>query len=133
MNFHLFKITEKQNNFYVYYLSLFDDPELTMETFEHFVANSPNNQMCQYLMACDFDEMTAEKVIGISANDAINDRFPSDPKCMNNSNDFVPLIPPAKPKRTAKPKGEKTPKPKGKKTTSNVTIQGGPIAVNTEN
>ena len=109
MNFHLFKITEKQNDFYVYYISLFDDPELTMETFEHWVSNSPQNQICQYLMSCDFDEMTTEKVIGISASDAINNRFPSDPKCMNISNDFVPLIPPAKPKRQPKAKAQAKP------------------------
>ena len=109
MNFHLFKITEKQNDFYVYYISLFDDPELTMETFEHWVSNSPQNQICQYLMSCDFDEMTTEKVIGISASDAINNSFPTDTKCMNISNDFVPLIPPAKPKRQPKAKAQAKP------------------------
>ena len=77
MNFHTFKITESQNAFYVYFVSLFDDSDLTMETFEHFVANSEQIPMCQYLITCDFDEMKVEKV-NVNPIDVINKNLPQD-------------------------------------------------------
>ena len=129
MNFHTFKITESQNAFYVYFVSLFDDSDLTMETFEHFVANSEQIPMCQYLITCDFDEMKVEKV-NVNPIDVINKNLPQDSKCMNICNDFVSHIPPPKPKRTPKPKADKpAPKPKGKKSTQKVDISTEPVTV----
>ena len=63
MNFYSYKITESENNFYVYVVSLFDDPNYTMETFEHYVANPPQIPLCQYFNTCDFDEMKIEKLL----------------------------------------------------------------------
>ena len=126
MNFQTYKITEKDHDFFLYTISLFDgdDSDFVMEQFEHYVSNSPKNQMCQYLVHCDFDEMTIEKV-GISPCDVINKNLPHDPKCMNLSSDYVPLIPPPKAKRTPKPKADKPPKeakpkPKGGKAQQNI-------------
>ena len=111
MNFQTYKITEKDHDFFLYTISPFDsdDTDFVMEQIEHWVANSPKNQMCQYLVHCDFDEMTIEKV-GINPCDVINKNLPHDPKCMNLSSDYVPLIPPPKAKRTPKPKADKPPK-----------------------
>ena len=124
MNFFSYKITEKDHDFFLYTISPFDgeDNDFVMEQIEHWVANSPQNQICQYLVHCDFDAMTIEK-LGISPSDIINKNIPHDPKCLNVSTDYIPLIPPPKPKRTPKPKAEKPqkePKPKGKKTQQNV-------------
>ena len=63
MNYHGYKITEKDNGFYVFALLPFCDPELAMKTFEFYVANTPQSTMSQYLMHCDFDNMTIEKVL----------------------------------------------------------------------
>ena len=120
MNYNVFKLTELQNNFYTYIVSPFDDTELTMETFEHFVSNSPQLLMCQYLMICDFDNMTIEKV-NMNPIDVINKNFLANDKNMLISDSFKSLIPPPKPKREPKkkaekePKEKKEPKPRGKK------------------
>ena len=57
MNFHPYKVTENDHGFYFFTISPFDNEEIVMETVEHFVSNSPQNQMCQYLIHCDFDNM----------------------------------------------------------------------------
>ena len=115
MNFQSFKITENDHGFYFFTISPFEDPEVVMETVEHFVSNSPQIQMCQYLIHCDFDNMKIEKA-NISCIDIINKNIPNDSKCMNVSSDYVSLIPPPKKKREAKPKADKPPpKPRGKK------------------
>ena len=125
MNYHGYKITEKDNGFYVFALLPFSDPELAMETFEFYVANTPQATMSQYLMHCDFDNVTLEKVL-MNPMDLINNNFPSEAKCMNVSNEYVSLIPPPKPKREAKKKAEpkepKPAKPRGKKSTQKVEI-----------
>ena len=97
MNFYSYKITESENNFYVYVVSLFDDPNYTMETFEHYVANSPQIPLCQYFNTCDFDEMKIEKV-AINPVDILNKNLPADNHCANISQDFIALIPPPKEK-----------------------------------
>ncbi len=108
MNFYTFKITEPVNGFYAYVASLFDDTHLTLETFEHYIANSPHVTMCQYLYASDFDNMCVEKS-NINPIDVINKHLPQDDKCVNVSQTFMQHIPP-KPKRETKPKPAKEPK-----------------------
>ena len=133
MNYYTTKITESENGYYVYFVSLFDDEELTMETFEHFVANTPQNPISQYLVTCDFDNMKVEKV-AINPVDVINKTLPQDSKCMNVSNDFVSHIPLPKAKREPKKKADKPAKepkpvkPKGKQ--SKVQISTEPVTVN---
>ena len=133
MNYHVYKLTEHQNNFYVYTISPFDDTELTMESFEHFVANSPQVPMCQYLMICDFDNMTIEKS-SMNPIEVINKSFPPDDKNMLISDSFKSLIPPPKSKREPKKKSEKEPKeakpvkPRGKKCVN--VAESGPVQTN---
>ena len=105
MNFHSYKVIEKDHDFYFFTISPFEDPEVVMETVEHFVSKSPQNQMCQYLIHCDFDNMEIERA-PISPVDIINKNIPNDSKCMNVSSDYVSLIPPPKKKREAKPKAD---------------------------
>ena len=124
MNYNVFKLTELQNNFYTYIVSPFDDTELTMETFEHFVSNSPQLLMCQYLMICDFDNMTIEKV-NMNPIDVINKNFLANDKNMLISDSFKSLIPLPKEKKKREvkpkePKEKKEPKPRGKKTNQTV-------------
>ena len=134
MNFQSFKITENDHGFYFFTISPFEDPEVVMETVEHFVSNSPQIQMCQYLIHCDFDNMKIEKA-NISCIDIINKNIPNDSKCMNVSSDYVSLIPPPKPKREpkkkAEPKEPKQPKPRGKKAANTkISISTEPQTIN---
>ena len=133
MNFHSYKVTENDHGFYFFTISPFEDPEVVMETVEHFVSNSPQIQMCQYLIHCDFDNMKIEKA-NISCIDIINKNIPNDSKCMNVSSDYVSLIPPPKEKkkREAKPKADKPPpKPRGKKAANTkISISTEPQTIN---
>ena len=132
MNFQSFKITENDHGYYFFTISPFDDTDLVLETVEHFVSNSPNNQMCQYLMHCDFDAMKIEKV-NISPAEIINRAFPADDKNMAVSSSYTQFIPPPKPKREpkkkAEPKEPKQTKPRGKKASQNVNISTEPTTV----
>ena len=134
MNFHPYKVTENDHGFYFFTISPFDNEEIVMETVEHFVSNSPQNQMCQYLIHCDFDNMKIEKA-NISCIEVINKNIPiTDSKCMNVSSDYVSLIPPPKEKkkREAKPKADKPPpKPRGKKAANTkISISTEPQTIN---
>ena len=62
MNYYTYKITEGVNLFYVYFVSLFDDEERTMETFEYIIANTPQSKISQYMITCDFNNINCEKV-----------------------------------------------------------------------
>ena len=62
--------------------------------------------------------------------DVINKTYQPDDKNMLVSSSFVPLIPPPKKKREAKPKADKpAPKPRSKKSTQKVEISTEPVTV----
>ena len=136
MNFHTFKFSETENNFYFYFISPFsgENIDLVSEQIEHYIANEPT-QMNQYLNSIDFDAVKIEKV-SINPIDVINKTLPSDDACMNTSDKYVSLIPPPKVKRTPKPKADKPPKEKkepkprsAKKGIQNVQISAEPVVM----
>ena len=130
MNYSVFKITENEHGYFFFIVSPFEDADLAMETAGFYVSNSPQIPMCQYLMVCDWDNMNVEKV-SMCQIDVINKTFQPDDKNMLVSSSFVPLIPPPKKKREAKPKADKpAPKPKGKKAAQKVEISTEPTTVN---
>ena len=111
MQYSVFKLTEHDHDFFLYFVSPFGEQQsdLALESVEHWISHAPELQMNQYLMSIDFDNVTCEKA-SISPIDVVSGRIPQDAKCLNNSQDFIALIPPPKPKRAAKPKAEKVPK-----------------------
>ena len=132
MNFHTFKFSESENNFYFYFISPFsgENIDLVSEQIEHYISNEPT-QMNQYLNSIDFDTVKIEKT-SINPVDIINKTLPADEKCMNISDSYISLIPPPKVKRVPKPKADKPakekkePKPRAKKCTQNVSISTDP-------
>ena len=110
MNYYAYKFTENDHGYFFYFLSPFDGKEidLVQESVEHYISNEPSD-MNKYLMSVNFDEVKIERVIGVTAMDIINNSFPSDPKCMNVSTEYVSLIPPPKPKRQPKAKAQAKP------------------------
>ena len=129
MNFQTFKISETTNNFYFYFISHVDDPELVLDIVD-VCLDEKDKPMNQYIMSIDPDTIKCEKV-SVSPCDVINRNLPQDSKCMNISNDYCALIPPPKEsrkKKEAKPKVEKTPKepkqakPRAKKVQKGVII-----------
>ena len=137
MQYSVFKITEHDHEFFLYFVSPFGEQqsELALESAEHWISNNPELQMNQYLMTIDFDKVTCEKV-SLNPADVVAGRVPHDPKCVNVSQEYLPLIPPPKPKREPKKKAEKPPKepkqpkPRGKKSTQKVEISNEPTVLN---
>ena len=132
MNFHTFKFSESENNFYFYFISPFsgENIDLVSEQIEHYISNEPT-QMNQYLNSIDFDTVKIEKV-SINPIDVLSNNFPPDEKNMLISTSYISLIPPPKVKRVPKPKADKPakekkePKPRAKKCTQNVSISTDP-------
>ena len=132
MNYYTFRITEKDNGYFFYFISALNDGELALEQAEFVISNDEKNPMCQYLCSVNFDDVVVEATPNISIMDVINKNFGADDKNMQVSQSYVSLIPPPKParpaKREAKPKVEKepkpkaAPKPKAKKGQTNVNI-----------
>ena len=120
IQFHVYKLTENTNGYYIYLISNVEDPEIFIEQVEHSVANELNKPYNQYLSTCDWDDMKIEKV-NINPIDVINRHLPQDDKCINVSESYISLIPPPKekkkrePKPKAEPKEKKPAKPRGKK------------------
>ena len=110
MNYYVFKITEKDNGYFFYFLSALNDTVLALEQAEFVIANDEKSQMCQYLMTVNFDEVTVEATPDVTYMDVINKKIPADDKNMLVSTSYISLIPPPKPakaKREAKPKPAK--------------------------
>ena len=110
MNYSVFKLTESDNCYFFYFLSPFDgnDIELVAENIEHYIANVPN-QMNQYLLTVDFDNVKIEKV-DIPAITVLNKTFQPDDKNMNISTSYISLIPPPKEPKKRKEKTDKVQK-----------------------
>jgi len=119
IQFHVFKLIESINNYYIYLISHVEDPELFLEEVEHSVANALDKPYNQYLSTCDWDSITIEKA-SVNPVDVIHNHLPQDDKCINVSNSYISLIPPPKEKKKREPKPKAEPKkpakPRGKKT-----------------
>ena len=138
MNFSVYKIIEKINGYYYYFISHIDHLDLNFNVAESWADAMPDVPINNYFNTVMgwSDDVDIEKCDDISPIQVINKQFPTnDVKNMNISNDFEKVLNEAlealknKKKRTAKPKADKPePKPKekaGKKQASknNVTIE----------
>ena len=120
MKYSSYKIIGKNGGYYFYFISHLTDIDAVCDSFEF-----PESNEDEY----KFFEQQADTVITelaeIQTNDINSGKFPSDPKCINVSDEYKKLILPPKQKKQAKPKAEKPkrePKPKGKKVQQCVQI-----------
>ena len=113
-------------------MSFFDgqDIGLVEESIEHYISNAPTD-MNKFLVTADFDNVTIERIIGMSPLDIINKSFPHDDKNMMMTDSWKALIPPPKEKkkREAKPKADKPAKPRGKKGTISIAQEPTPVEI----
>ena len=138
MNFSVYKIIEKINGYYYYFISHIDHLDLNFNVAESWADAMPDIPINNYFNTVMgwSDDVDIEKCDDISPIQVINKQFPTnDVKNMNISNDFEKILNEAlealknKKKRTAKPKADKPePKPKGKAgkkqaSKNNVTIE----------
>ena len=138
MNFSVYKIIEKINGYYYYFISHIDHLDLNFNVAESWADAMPDIPINNYFNTVMgwSDDVDIEKCDDISPIQVINKQFPTnDVKNMNISNDFEKVLNEAlealknKKKRTAKPKADKPePKPKGKAgkkqaSKNNVTIE----------
>ena len=131
MPLYTFKVIDNTNNYYIYILSRFNDPELALEHVEHASGAHPEDPIHNYFNFIGWDSISIAPDENIKPSDVVNNALPADDKCMNLSDSYVSLIVlPEKKKRTSRktsqpqadePKKEKStavkkaPKPKPNK------------------
>lgn len=137
MNFQVFKIFEKVNNYYYYIISHIANEDLNLDIAESWASEEQENPINTYLSVIGFDNVDIQKCSDISPIQVINRSFPSDTKNMNVSDEFKTVLQEAlkklqeakKPRaKKAKdpneaPKPKKEPKPRAKKSTTTGKVQ----------
>ena len=121
MKYSSYKIIDKNSGYYFYFISHLTDINAVCDSFEF-----PESNEDEYRFFEQQADTVATELADIQPNDIISGKFPSDPKCINISDEYKKLILPPKQKKQAKPKAEKQIKekkePKGKKAQQCVQI-----------
>ena len=145
MNFYTFKLFEKVNGYYFYFISHIDHTDLNFNICESYADAFPDVPINQYFnIITDWSEdADIEKCDNISPIQVINKQFPTnDPKNMNMSDEYKKILAEEleklqqKKSRSKKnkdqkdpnePKPKPKPKPKGKKESTKVNIESGQV------